>query len=174
MRQLLLLRHAKSSWANPGLHDFDRPLNTRGEEATPRMGHYMRAAGYDPDQIFCSSARRTRETLSHLLPIMPASKDIRITSEIYEADSAGYAAYLQKHATGMCVMLIGHNPSMEDLALQLSSNADTPDRQRMATKFPTCSLAIFEMSAPWPELDARNAQLTGFITPQMLTLDGTA
>ena len=171
MRQLLLLRHAKSSWADPGLHDFERPLNARGNDAAPRMAQYIRASGYDPDQILCSSARRTRETLAHLLPVLPAAKDIRILPALYEADGPGYAEIIRKQATGSRVMLIGHNPSIEDLGLQLSSNADSADRKRMAQKFPTCALAVFEMSASWDTLEARNAQLTGFVTPAMLTLD---
>jgi phosphohistidine phosphatase len=174
MRQLLLLRHAKSSWADPGLHDFARPLNARGQDAAPRMAQFIKASGYDPDQIFCSSARRTRETLALLLPILSEAKSIEITPQLYEADGPGYAAFIRKHATGSRVMLIGHNPSTEDLALQLSSNADSKDRQRLAEKYPTCSLAAFEVSAAWADLDARNAQLTGFVTPAMLTLDSGA
>ena len=146
-------------------------MNARGNEAAPRMAQYIRASGYDPDQILCSSARRTRETLAHLLPVLPAAKDIRILPALYEADGPGYAGIIRKQATGSRVMLIGHNPSIEDLGLQLSSNADSADRKRMAQKFPTCALAVFEMSASWDTLEARNAQLTGFVTPAMLTLD---
>jgi phosphohistidine phosphatase len=103
----------------------------------------------------------------------PARHRSRSARQLYDGDDGPeYRRIIRRRtATGSRVMLIGHNPSTEDLALQLSSNADSKDRQRLAEKFPTCSLAIFEMSAAWADLDARNAQLTGFVTPSMLTLD---
>ncbi|MEM1306411.1 MAG: histidine phosphatase family protein, partial [Pseudomonadota bacterium] len=85
-KTLILLRHAKSSWSDPGLADIDRPLNKRGRAAAPRMGRWLAQAGYTPDLVICSPSMRTRQTLSAISHTLPIPREgLRFEPDIYEA-----------------------------------------------------------------------------------------
>ena len=96
MPRLLLLRHAKSSWGDASLEDFDRPLNTRGRAASPQMGRYMAKKNYVPDHILCSTSRRTRETLAYLLPHFRAEQTVHFVDELYFDGEYDYIEQIQK------------------------------------------------------------------------------
>ena len=85
-RRLILTRHAKSAWDNPALSDHDRPLNTRGQRAARELGDWLASRGYEPDEVLCSPALRTRETWDHVaaavLEVRPA---VRYEAELYQA-----------------------------------------------------------------------------------------
>ncbi len=91
MMRLLLLRHAKSAWDVPGAPDFDRPLAPRARRAATMIGEHLAAHRLLPDRILCSSARRTRETLIGLLPVIASDLEIRITRDLYEVTPEAYA-----------------------------------------------------------------------------------
>ncbi|MDT8441912.1 MAG: histidine phosphatase family protein [Desulfuromonadales bacterium] len=122
MKQLILLRHAKSSWKDPTLDDFDRPLNKRGEAAAPVMGRRLAARRLRPEQIVCSPARRTRMTAERVAAALgvPATA-IEDRPELYAADLATLLACLRRlDDTWSTILLVGHNPGLTELANTLA------------------------------------------------------
>lgn len=168
MRTLYLLRHAKSSWDDPSLADYDRPLAPRGQRAMPYVADHLRAEGIVPDVVLCSSARRTRETLDRLGDAIPAGCGVRVEDELYDADAEALLERLQALPDGEHrAMVIGHNPAIRQLALLLAASGERVDR--MARKFPTAALATLDASiAAWSDLAPGCAGLTGFVRPKDL------
>jgi phosphohistidine phosphatase len=168
-RRLYLLRHAKSSWDDPGLADRDRPLARRGEKALERMHEHLTGTAEGPELVLCSSARRTRMTLDGIAGALPTDVDIEIEDGLYAAASGALLSRLQRVPDDVArVMLIGHNPGLEDLALLLVGAGDRSTRARMATKFPTGALATLGFDGPWAALDAGGATLEEFVVPREL------
>lgn len=173
MKHLFLLRHAKSDWDDRALDDFDRPLSRRGQAAVSLLTAYFRKEAIRPDSIVCSPARRTRETLAPLLDLF-ADVPVLFEKRLYEAGTttlAGLVADLPERADS--VLIIGHNPGLQRLALLLAEAAPrSPSHERMAAKFPTGALA--ELTAGpggWRDLGAGQWRLTGFTRP--VDLGGT-
>jgi phosphohistidine phosphatase SixA len=157
MRQLLLLRHAKSSWDDPSLPDHARPLNARGRRAAQAMAAAMRDLGLSPDVVLVSSARRTLQTLEAVSPFAD-SPLVEPMDDLYLAPWPRLLDTLRRvPETARSVMLIGHNPGLHDLALALIGGAGMaggrPHARRIAEGFPTCALAEFASHRPgttWP------------------------
>ena len=170
MKTLFLLRHAKSSWSDPGLADFDRPLNERGRRAAPLIARHLARRGPLPDLILCSAAQRTRETLALMLPDLVRDADLRIESGLYGAGAATLLERLKRVETAVdCVLLIAHNPGIEDLAAGICGGGPEPMRRRMDEKFPTAALAAFALDAErWSSLREGAAILTEFVLPRDL------
>jgi phosphohistidine phosphatase len=146
---LYLLRHAKSSWDEPGLADHDRPLAPRGRRAAKAMGRYLREQGIEPEVILCSSATRARQTLERL-----GLSGARIEPGLYAADAATLRGFIPE---GDSAMLIGHNPGLHDLALSLARSG--PRLDELAAKFPTGALATIELDT---------GELIDFVRPRDL------
>lgn len=163
--RLYLLRHAQSSRATPGLRDFERPLAEAGRLEIERMAQLMVRNVYLPDRIACSTAQRTRETLAPLLTHFPAEMDVCLTRRIYEADADALLAELRTcGGEAVSLMLIGHNPAMEELARMLVGQEDH-DR-RLDGGFPTAALAVIDItSANWSDVRPRQGRLAAFHTP---------
>lgn len=170
MRQLLLLRHAKSSRDDPQLPDRDRPLNPRGRRGAASMRRAMRRLRLEPDLVLVSPARRTLETLEALEPW-----DETPLIEPVEALYLGSATQLLTVLHGVSdvvrsVLLIGHNPGLHELATQLAGDPDKaphPDSaRRLAEGFPTGALAEFTIPAPWWGLEPGGGRLIRFLTPR--------
>jgi len=167
MKRLFLLRHAKSSWKDSSLPDHERPLAGRGKRATKAMAGYMRAHDIEPALVLCSSATRARQTFDRVAPGLGGSPEVRFESELYEASAAGLLGRLQRVDDGVpSVMLVGHNPSMEQLALDLANRG--PELAALAAKYPTGALATVEFDGPWSELEPDAARLVGFVKPRDL------
>jgi phosphohistidine phosphatase len=118
MKRLILLRHAKSAWNHPELSDFDRPLNKRGEQNAPTMGERLRKRGVQPQCIISSPAKRARET-TRLLAGQLANPETTVifADDIYAADPPALLATIRNFPRELeCVMLVGHNPGLTDLA----------------------------------------------------------
>jgi len=170
MRQLLLLRHAKSSWDDPSLADHARPLNTRGRRAATAMAAAMQDLGLSPDVVMVSSARRTLQTLEAISPF-PDSPLIEPMDDLYLAPWPRMLDMLrQAPETARSVMLIGHNPGLQDLALALAGPAamagpSAVAARRMAEGFPTCALAEFTIATPWRDLAEGGGRLIRFMAP---------
>ena len=172
MRQLLLLRHAKSTWDNAAMPDRDRPLNARGRRAAAVMRQAMHDLGLLPDVVLVSTARRTMETLELLEP-WDDTPLIEPMDSLYLADPAQLTAALHGVAeTVRSVLLIGHNPGMHDLALGLagprSIQGGGENERALAAGFPTGTLAEFVVTGSWRDLRESGGRLVRFLTPRML------
>jgi phosphohistidine phosphatase len=160
MKTLILMRHAKSDWGSPGLADFDRPLNARGQRSARALGDWLRAKGHVPDEILCSSARRTAETCAGL------NLDLRadFTRALYHAEP-GAMAHELAGATGDRVLMIGHNPGVGEWAGQLV--AAPPDHPRFFD-YPTGATLVIDFDiADWAE--ARRGTVRDFVVARDLT-----
>jgi phosphohistidine phosphatase len=166
-KRLLLLRHAKSSWDDPKLTDHDRPLAPRGRRATKLIAEHLRRESVAPSLVLCSSARRTQETLERIAPALGEPVAVQIESDLYAAFEQRLLERLRALEEDVeSVLLIGHNPSIERLALDLAgSGVKLADVRR---KFPTGALATLEFSGPWQELGPGTATLADFVTPKQL------
>ena len=172
MRQLLLLRHAKSSWDDSNLPDRDRPLNNRGRRSVARMRLAMHEFGLTPDLVLVSAAKRTMQTLEALEPWDDVPL-IEPMDTLYLASATQLLEALRAVAdTVRSVMLIGHNPGMHDLALALAAPPATPAERAaersLAEGFPTCGLAEFTVAAAWSLLEPGGGRLQRFLTPRGL------
>ena len=162
-RQLYVLRHAKSSWDDPGLDDHERPLAPRGRRALKILSEYLGEASIRPDLVLCSSARRTRETLEG---IELGGRHL-IESGLYGAGPGALLGRLKEIPGEVSsAMLIGHNPAVHLLILRLAGAGDLAEVQR---KFPTGALATLSFECGWAELGPGRARLTGFVRPKQLT-----
>ena len=166
--RLWLLRHAKSSWDDPDMKDVDRPLAPRGARAADRMRDYLDAEAIRPELVLCSSALRTRETLGRVLPGLGPELTVRIEPSLYSFEADQLLDRLREvHANVGSVMLIGHNPAMQELASLLSAEGDRLDELRKG--FPTAALA--ELDVPvgsWGELTPGSGRLERFVVPREL------
>lgn len=170
MRSLYLLRHAKSDWDNSSLADFDRPLSKRGLSAAPRMGKFMADHGYIPELILCSTAKRTRQTLNAILPHFGDVRNIDLTDRIYSGGAQEYFNLISSQdIEARSILLIGHNPSIQGLALALSGSGDQKMMREMAEKYPTAGLSVitFEIDS-WNKLDQGAGHLEHFTTPRLI------
>ncbi|MBV9249914.1 MAG: histidine phosphatase family protein [Acetobacteraceae bacterium] len=176
MRQLLLLRHAKSSWDDPKLPDRERPLNARGRRAAAAMRRAMRELGLCPDVILVSPARRAVETLDALEP-WDETPLVEAAESLYLANAGQMFGVL--HGVGdvvRSVLLIGHNPGLHDLALALAAPQPVDyageAARRLEKGFPTAALAEFSIVAPWSQLYAGGGRLLRFLTPREVEAAG--
>ena len=165
-RTLLLLRHAKSSWVDPTLADHDRPLASRGRRDAKRIAKHLAGLEFEPELVLCSSAVRTRETLELVRPALGSSK-VLFEDGLYGASSDELLARIRvvPDVVGS-VMLIGHNPGLEQLALLLASSGD--ELRLLETKFPTAALATLAVETTWSRLAPGDAILTAYIVPKQL------
>lgn len=168
LRQLLLMRHAKSSWDDPRLSDHARPLNPRGRAAAAAMRRMMRDMGLSPDLVLVSSARRTLQTLEALEP-WDDTPLVEPMDALYLADPPQLLQVLHGVAeTVRSVMVLGHNPGLHDLALALAGSGEGADRRRLEQGFPSGALAEFHVPGSWAGLGQGGARLVRFTSPRDL------
>jgi phosphohistidine phosphatase len=162
-----LLRHAKSSWDDPGLADRERPLAPRGRNAAGRLAAHLAEEPFRPNLVLCSPARRTRETLEPLARALGEPR-VEFDAVLYGANADGLLARVRSLADDVgSVLLVGHNPALQNLALALAARGERlSDLER---KFPTGALAMLALDAPdWSSVQPRCATLTGFVKPREL------
>jgi phosphohistidine phosphatase len=169
-RRLYLLRHAKAEALAPSGEDFDRPLNPRGVRASLVIGEYMRQKGYGAPQVLCSPAARTRETLDLLRARHQALGKAHFDRSLYLADMSGLLECIRKIAgKSGALLLVGHNPGLHELALDLAAERASADWLAMHQKFPTGALASFEVPIEnWAEIKLGQAKLLEFIWPKSI------
>lgn len=163
MTSLLLLRHAKSSWEDRALADFDRPLSPRGEKAAPRMGREMARRGWQPDLALVSPAARTRQTWQLVATELRRQPAVRFPETLYAATAQDILAVLRQSSADT-ILVVGHNPGLETLALTLADHrSNRAARARIMEKFPTAALACFAFDGEWSALTT--ATLEDFLRP---------
>ncbi|MFH1763598.1 MAG: histidine phosphatase family protein [Gemmatimonadota bacterium] len=167
---MLLLRHAKSSWDQPHLPDPLRPLTPRGRKAAPRMGVYMARNGLIPNRVLCSPARRAVETWEMVSTHLEDSVQVEITEDLYDASPGGLLAILKQLPDEEdIVLLVGHNPTVEELASALAGSGRTESLAELARKFPTGALAVIDFSGgSWSEVGEGTGYLRDFVLPRSL------
>jgi len=168
MHTLYLLRHAKSSWSDPALPDRERPLAPRGRRDAKRVAEHLVRLGVEPGLVLCSAAVRTRETLQLVRPALGATTSVVLEDELYAAAADTLLERLRAVPDGVAsVLLIGHNPGLQDLALLLASAGE--ELAPLEAKFPTAALATLAVpKAGWSELSPGDAVLAAFVTPKQL------
>jgi phosphohistidine phosphatase len=167
MKRLYLLRHAKSSWKDTSLADHDRPLAGRGRRAAKSIARHLREDGIEPELVLCSSARRARETLERIAPALGAPAVV-VERGAYAAGASALIERLRSVPESVeSVMLIGHNPGLQDLAVDLAR--PSPARHELAAKYPTAALATLELAvSSWSALDRGTAELVALVRPRDL------
>lgn len=160
--RLILMRHAKSDWSSGVTRDHDRPLNPRGARSARAMGDWLRSNGYLPDQVLCSTATRTRETLAGLR--IDAATDF--LPQLYHAEPWDMLDAL-RGAVGKSVLMIGHNPGIGELATDLVAAA--PDHPRFHD-YPTCAMLVVDFDIrDWSGVTPATGHVQAFIVPRELT-----
>jgi phosphohistidine phosphatase len=168
VKTVFLMRHAKSSWDDPQLADQDRPLTSRGRKAAARMGEYMRDADLRPSIVLCTSALRVRQTLELLRPALPEKTTVKVEPRLYSAGSKELLTRIRRLSpAATSVLVVGHNPAMQDLVLGLASKS--PKLNAIRNKFPTAALAVLDAPIDeWRQLVPGQASLVHFVTPKGL------
>lgn len=170
MKTVCLLRHAKSSWEEPHLADFLRPLAPRGRKAAPRMGAYMARSGLVPDHVLCSAARRAVDTWSLVAPFLGDNVVVETREDLYHASPEGIMAILGTlPASEESVLVVGHNPTFEELALALAGDGEEKALAALRRKYPTGALAVLEFSRGiWAGIHSGAGYLRRFVRPKDL------
>jgi phosphohistidine phosphatase len=172
--RLVLLRHAKSSWDTPGLEDHERPLARRGSRAVAALRRHVAAGAVAPDLVLCSTARRAVETWEGIASAFPSDIQVEFTAGLYGATAEELLGRLRQVPEGIeCVLVVGHNPGLEDLATGLVGRGDDERRRRLETKFPTGALATLVVPVPWAELGWGDAELVDYVVPRDLVAADT-
>ena len=171
VKTLFLLRHAKSSWGDATIPDHDRPLAPRGEQAVQLIASYISDAGVRPSLVLCSSARRARDTLDAVAAALGDEAKRTVEDDLYGASADELLVRLRvvENATAS-VLVVGHNPGLHDLAMDLCSDGDPKAMAQLHTKFPTGALARIDLGdTQWHELGQGGAYLASVVVPRELT-----
>ena len=168
MLRLLLFRHAKSSWSEPDLPDRERPLAPRGRRTAPQMGAMLAEQGLLPDLVLCSPARRARETLDLAMPSWSPRPAVRFIPTLHGASADNYLEVVRDEGGGARrLMLVGHNPAMQEMALLLIAGGDSGLLKRLTAKFPTAAVAVIDLDAKaWSDVAPGTGQLLEFLVPR--------
>lgn len=170
MKDLLLLRHAKSSWEAPGRSDIDRPLNKRGRRAGVLLASWFKAHKCRPALVLCSPARRTRETLELVQAAWGKPPEIHYQERLYLAEADDLLAWLHELSDAIpSVLMIGHNPGLQELALRLLPESATDTGARIAGKFPTGALLrLSSRVRSWSRFGPDKTRLIEYVIPSEL------
>lgn len=171
MKTIYLARHAKSSWSSGFVKDFDRPLNTRGESDAVKMGEAMQNLSWMPEKILASPAMRVKQTCEAYCEILDYPIDnVDWNPDIYAAYTITLLQLLTSlEETTKSVMLIGHNPAMEDLLLHLCGYSKVNETKQSDGKiFTTANVAKLNTNAPWKDLVMDEMYLEKMLRPKEL------
>jgi phosphohistidine phosphatase len=174
MKRLLLLRHAKAVRDSDD-GDHGRTLNARGREDSARMGALLHVKGWAPDCVLSSAAARTVETWKQLSAELPDAPEPEFLDGLYLASWKSMLNIIRRHAgdDADALLVIGHNPGLEELVLALAQKPDNDEAREaldaMHGKYPTCALSVFDCDiAHWRELAPGGCNLIGFVRPKDL------
>nr|WP_297270384.1 histidine phosphatase family protein [Mesorhizobium sp.] len=164
MSRLLLLRHARAAWAEPGMRDFDRPLDATGRADADAMGAVMAREGVVPERVICSSARRARETWDAVMRHVPVTDTI-VTDQLYITDATGYLNFIRDNDAVDSLLIVGHNPMIEDVCFALARDGRDEATGARANGFPTCGLAVIDFDGGFGVVAPSRGFLEAFYTP---------
>ena len=168
--RLLVLRHAKSSWNNARMGDHERPLAPRGQRAAEALAAHIATFDPPPALVLCSTARRAQETLEPIRNRLPADTRVLIEDELYGAGPVDLLDRLQRvPEDATSVLLVGHNPGLEDFVRHLGRDGDPTLIARVHDRYPTGALATLAFDGPWKDLGSGTpARVEAFVVPQDL------
>ncbi len=171
MLTLTLFRHAKSSWEMTGADDRERQLNARGLAAAPMMGNFLREQKLKPDLVLCSTAVRTRQTLELACGSWQAEPKTKYDDALYLADPFELLARIRKTPkTVKHLMLVGHNPGLQILAIELIGEGNPELVGAISSKLPTAGVVVMTFDAKsWADVGPGKGRLVHFATPKMVT-----
>ena len=169
MKRLILMRHAKSSWADSGQRDFDRPLNGRGVRSAKLIGEWLSSKGYLPDMALVSSAQRTGETWTGITGVIGA-RPVNFVSALYHGDPGSMLELLRNTPDAGTILMLGHMPGVGAFAAELlSAPPDDPDFDR----HPTAATTVMDFAiSDWKDVRRGSGQLVDFVTPRALEPGG--
>ena len=165
MSRLLLLRHAKAMWAKSGMKDFDRPLDQEGKASLNQLAKVMKSIDLYPNMVVLSGSLRTRETAYGIIERLEIDVKTVIDDTIYSGSKADYTQSIRRHGNVPTLMLVGHNPSIEDLALTLCGDGKKDDLLKLRAGFPTAALANIAFPDSLGALAPGTGYLESFIKP---------
>lgn len=175
MLRLWLLRHAKSAWDDRELDDFARPLSPRGRKACKTLARHMSERAICPDLVLCSPAKRARQTWERIEkrlacetpPKVPGELRTRFEPQLYLADAETLLLMVRAAPTWVRdLLLVGHNPGLEDFAAELAGSGARDALDRLRGKYPTGGMAELTFSTKsWSQVSAGSARLASFVTP---------
>jgi phosphohistidine phosphatase len=162
-KRLILTRHAKSSWDDPTMADHDRPLNPRGQAAATDLGAWLSSRGYEPTEVLCSDATRTRETWDGIAPALPDGITLTLKPALYHASADVMLAVL-RHAKADTVMMVGHNPGISEFAERIVAQAPVDPQFH---RYPTGATLVvsFEID-DWTQADWHQGAVRDFVVPR--------
>ena len=160
MKTLLIMRHAKSSWSAPGKSDFDRPLNERGRRTAPIMGQFIREKGFVPNLILSSTAARAKSTAELFADHSGYTGEIAFEKQFYLAHPDTYIEVLSWQDSPGAIMVIGHNPGLEQLVYDLTGESES---------MPTAAIAHVDLPIDkWSEIISAQGELIDLWRPKEL------
>jgi phosphohistidine phosphatase len=162
MKTLVLMRHAKSSWDDSTMADFDRPLAPRGERDAPRIGRAIGGRGSTLDLVVSSPAVRARQTAETVIRSGSLAGELRFDERIYDASAPELFKLIRElPRTCSSVMIVGHNPGLESLFARLTG---------ISERMPTAAVACIELKVDeWDEVEDAVGNLTWMMTPKSLS-----
>ena len=169
MRRLLLLRHAKTERAEPGERDRDRKLTERGRTDAPVIGNYIVRHHLIPDLVLVSPAARTQETWALVAATFAKPPRFATDDRIYNASSEPLAELIRESGAAQTLLVVGHNPGLQDLALQLVGSGEVGMRAALNEKLPTSGLVVIDFAFDdWSRLHDHSGRLERFVSPRLI------
>ena len=170
MKRLAILRHAKSSWDDANVDDFNRPLNERGWKAARRMGRELKHRNMHFDLVIASTAARVRETLDGLQEKYDFAAPIRFEPEMYGASAEVLLSLIRALPEKVdAPLFVGHNPGLERLIVELTRDDENGLRRRISAGLPTGALTVMEMSGEgWADVAPGKGRIVELILPKAL------
>ena len=162
MKQIFLLRHAKSDWSALGHQDFERPLAERGVQDASLMSKYIKDQDYKIDKVLCSTARRTKETFDICADGFNfLIEDASYLDELYFGEANAIISLIESLDDSLAsILIVGHNPTIHILTERITRN--------LIDKYPTCALAEISLENSWKDLSLKQCKLKSFIKPKEL------
>ena len=170
MRRLLLLRHAKAERSQPGGKDQERVLTDRGRADAARLGAYLARHALVPDQVLVSTSARTRETWAVIAKAFGRAPPARFEERLYEAPPQTMLKVIQEAEPNVKrLLVVGHNPGLQELAATLIASGDVEARQRLKEEFPTAAVAVISFAVEdWRGIHLHGGRLEHFVGPKWL------